>query len=271
MPVDLDIRYFYFRSYHPRSTYTRPLYTRHQKLPKQTFYFPPEPNLEVPQEPATKPANVKLLTAALAVSAMIHGAALYFWPEPDVQALFKNGRVDGPRPVLKIALRPKSPAPKPVKKNPSTLKRHKNAPPQKKATSTSRRAVKPNHNIAASKATLAASPTPPEPTPSTTSLGSPSQKNSRVFHPHLQQQINKAKGQRSGLPATRDLNNHTWINANDTTVVDLGYDGCLKSQPIQSRGVTQDWYVSNCVGRKSEGENMLDNMQRELDTRNGKR
>lgn len=265
MSVDMDIRQLYFRA-----VYTRPPFVRQPKLPEPVLNFVPEWGKELSQQPATKPKNARLLSVTLVISVVMHGTAFYFWPEHQMRKLGYANPIEDLMPVIQVALHRHKQAPAP--QLPKMLQPEPEPVSAQHTTISDRTpAVTPPPDTANSENFQTTNPNPLNLTPSTTGTASPAATNHQVFHPHLQQKINKAKTQRLSQPRARATNNHTWTNANRTTVAELGYDSCLKAQAIQTRGVARDWYMSNCDGKASTGENMLENMQRELDARNGKR
>ncbi|WP_049721502.1 hypothetical protein [Gilvimarinus polysaccharolyticus] len=248
MPVDMDIR--------------------HCQPPEDVFAFLPNPTLEALREPATKPAGLRFLTAALITSALTHLALIYFLPAHKPQGFVKADLTSEQPPAVHIVLHTKAPAAK-ERKKPSLPEPSKEVPATKSdLTTTSNRPSKSKPKNIATQVETTTRTGALNLTPDTNTGSTITPTDSRVFHPRLQQQLYEAKIKGLRLTDERAEKLYVREDIHGTTVVDLGRGGCLKSPQRKTASVAQDWYMSGCNGKLSEGETMLSNMQKTLNAKN---
>jgi type IV secretory pathway VirB10-like protein len=191
-----------------------------QMLPEQALEFLPELDLDVLQALTTKPAGISLTITVFVISALIHGATLYFWPEDNTQQRFNADLANNQTSTIKVTLNTTTTANQKAKKpvpEPTPIKKAlPTKPATKSITPTRSRPDNLSQNAVANDPPPATLPTSPKLAPSVPA-------SSRVFHPRLQQQLKQAKAKRLRLQSEYGGDNATWKNAGGSTVVDLDY------------------------------------------------
>lgn len=91
-------------------------------------------------------------------------------------------------------------------------------------------------------------------TPPTT----PSATSRNVFDPRLQAKLNSPPQERAELTPS------TYTDISGSTQVDFGRGSCFRSAIENSRGISQNWYLTQCNNRKSEGDTILQGLNDQL-------
>ncbi|MDO3383515.1 hypothetical protein [Gilvimarinus algae] len=204
----------------------------------------------------------KATLVAFTVSLAAHLALALYWQLP------LNAVPDTPgSPSLQLRLtmtavapKPKDSRPQPAPDQHQTTSSHTDALPEPQPRPQPKR--EPQETKLQTQSTAAsATLSPPVETPPTPHASRPGV----VFNPTLRRQLREAQGSDPRAATTDRATSYTDVSGR--TYVDLGKGTCLRSAAKDRGGITQNWYLSNCQGSSSEGDDILAGLERQLEDR----
>ncbi|WP_020211094.1 hypothetical protein [Gilvimarinus chinensis] len=127
-----------------------------------------------------------------------------------------------------------------------TLTSYKKDPPKKEV----------DRNADPAQAEHVETPSPVTSTPS----GVPSSNTKTVFDPRLRAKLDHAA---AATPTSR-YKTPTYTDVSGSTRVELGEGRCLRSKVEKKRGFSTDWYLTGCKQQQSEGDVIIQGLERKL-------